>query len=300
MANDKVITREEARSFDRYLFDTDFFELDVTEEVAEPAEEPLHMAEPEAPSAPPAPAHLTQEDLAQAESAGYALGLAEGKQQATEDFKKELQTHTNALADALKEIDLLKEELSTELSHKAIHLLAGVLPTLLADAQQNYPEALLKRTAETLAKTLADEKVLTVRTAPKTKDYLLEHITAAPKLAGKLAAEQIIETPELNPGDCIIEWATGGITLSHDDILQQITNVLLASGTAPKKATKAAKAEDPIAEDPSIEAEAPQGEAETTPIQTAGNENLETAEPTADEAEQPQDPAPNTEADKTI
>lgn len=316
MANDKVISREESRSFDRYLFDNDFFEIDVTRAVAD---EPV-LAEAEAASgdategtpqdsaAPAAPAEkkLTKEDLAQAESDGYAAGLADGKTQAAEDFKQELQSHIAGFAASLKDLDTLRDELKTELSQKALRLLADMLPALLADASKKYPEALLHRTAEKLLDTLAEEKVLSVKTAPDTKEFLLKHIADAEGLKAKLKPEHFSERADLQVGDCIIEWETGGITINHDDILQQLSEVLLGAAQSPKKLSKEPKKathaeETPHEEKPDLEevhaqnAELPQDAAQTT----EAPETLDAA-PAGEEA--PQDAEENTPpapADKT-
>lgn len=243
MANKKVISGKESRSFDRYLFDTDFFEIDATAKPSEEAASPdAHPPQPET----EAPAPLTEQDLAQAESAGYAAGLEEGKKQATEDFK----SHTAAFAAALADVATLKEELATTLAQKALGLLAGTLPALLADTREKYPEALLKRTAETLAEALKAEKVLTVHTAPHTTDFLIKHLATQKGIQTHLTAEQFIETPELELGDCIIEWAQGGTTLNHADILQQLTHVLTGAATATPKAQKAPAITQPEADTP--------------------------------------------------
>ena len=275
--NDKVISREESRSFDRYLFDTDFFEIDVAaaeekalidQAIAEASNEANQDANQgdgqtaegmEAsndqldPAQPPA---ITKEDLAQAESAGYAAGLADGKAQASEDFKQQINTHVGAFAESLKQIDLLKEELSAEMSQKAVRLLAGLLPSLMADAQKNYPETILKRTADKLLDTLREEKVLAVKTAPDTKEFLLNHIAEAEGLKAPLKPEHFKEGPELEIGDCIIEWENGGLTLSQADILQQLTDILLAASPSYKKKQKeAVKAQDLIKEEPEEQTE---------------------------------------------
>ena len=314
--NDKVISREESRSFDRYLFDTDFFEIDVAaaEEKAlidQAIAEASNEANPDAnqgdgqtaegmeagndqlePAQPPA---ITKEDLAQAESAGYAAGLADGKAQASEDFKQQINTHVGAFAESLKQIDLLKEELSTEISQKAVRLLAGLLPSLMADAQENYPETILKRTADKLLDTLREEKVLAVKTAPDTKEFLLNHIAEAEGLKANLKPEHFKESPELEIGDCIIEWENGGLTLSQADILQQLTDILLAASPSYKKKQKeAVKAQDLIKEKPEKESEQAteqQAEQQAGPAQ----EDLEPATPDVSETPETDEAQPSEE-----
>ena len=289
MANDKVISREESRSFDRYLFDTDFFEIDVAHDHTPEEQPPLEAEESAAAQPPAAPKAITEEDLAQAESEGYAAGLAEGKAHAAEDFKQQLQTHVSAFAASLGALETLKTELSSELSQKAVRLLAGLLPNLLADAQKNYPEALLQRTADRLLETLRDEKVLLVTTAPKTKDFLLSHIAEAEGLKAKLKPEQFRESHDLEVGDCIIEWETGGVTLSHADILQQLTDILLAAAPADKKTQR-----EPIKATAAMEeksaAEVPQARLETEAQPAPKTAQEPEGEPTKTEANTPEAP----------
>ncbi len=322
--NDKVISREESRSFDRYLFDTDFFEIDVAaaEEKAlidQAIAEASNEANPDAnqgdgqtaegmeagndqlePAQPPA---ITKEDLAQAESAGYAAGLADGKAQASEDFKQQINTHVGAFAESLKQIDLLKEELSAEMSQKAVRLLAGLLPSLMADAQENYPETILKRTADKLLDTLREEKVLAVKTAPDTKEFLLNHIAEAEGLKANLKAnlkpEHFKESPELEVGDCIIEWENGGLTLSQADILQQLTDILLAASPSYKKKQKeAVRAQDLVKEEAEQEPQqATEQPAEQQLEQQAGpaQEDLEPATPDVSETPETDEAQPSEE-----
>ena len=318
--NDKVISREESRSFDRYLFDTDFFEIDVAaaeekalidQAIAEASNEANEADSQTAegmeagndqlePAQPPA---ITKEDLAQAESAGYAAGLADGKAQASEDFKQQINTHVGAFAESLKQIDLLKEELSAEMSQKAVRLLASLLPSLMADAQKNYPETILKRTADKLLDTLREEKVLAVKTAPDTKEFLLNHIAEAEGLKANLKPEHFKESPELEIGDCIIEWENGGLTLSQADILQQLTDILLAASPSYKKKQKeAVKAQDLIKEEPEEQTEQQveqqiEQQVEQPVAQQAGpaQEDLEPATPDVSETPETDEAQPSEE-----
>lgn len=216
--NDKRIQREEKRDFEKYLFDNDFFEVEAPEEDA-PEQAPAEAAEE-------APVPLTEEDLAQAESDGYAKGLADGKQQAFEDYTAELKKHADKLATALENVAQARAEILEDTKQKAFKLLEVTADALLADARDNYAEALLKNAVNTLENLTAEQKNgPKIRVAPATSAFLTETLLEARKIDG-IEKENIQADETLQPGDCVIEWVDGGTDFRLDKLKEDITKAL--------------------------------------------------------------------------
>ena len=270
--NSKIIEKEEKRQFDKCLFDNDFFDVAPAEEEASDQEN----TEPEEEV-------ITEEDLAQAESRGYTQGLAEGKEQAFEDYNNELKKHADKLALALANLDEARKDIELETTTRALTLLETISDLLLQDARENYPQALLKQALET-AQTLSKEEQASVkiRTAAQTKDYLSENLLKEDAVKG-LSAENIVVDSTLAPGDCIIEWTSGGLDLRLDQLADKIKQTL-AGVAQTEKQNQSKDTSEPAKETPEPEAEdSEQKEAAAQAPQELGEKEATTEADTSDE-----------------
>ena len=215
--NNKHISKENKKKFDKFLFEDDFYDPPVQTNTTE-NDTPNTAPEKEQP--------LTQEDLAQAESQGYTKGLADGKEQAFEDYNAELKKHTEKLTAALQDIDTARTEIAEDIKQKAFTLLEAIADTLLADARGHYPQDLLKPVIGVLDTLTQEQKQhLVIYTPPETKDFLTQTLLKNGNTK-ELTEETIQADNTLQTGDCIVEWADGGADLRRDTLKDDIIATL--------------------------------------------------------------------------
>ena len=166
------------------------------------------------------PPVLTQEDIAQAQAQGYAKGLQEGKEQALEDFNKNLTAYAAELDTALKNTQDLQKKAATHAAEHALKLLEVITEALLGDARKNYPQELLANILR--GNSPEDTTPLTIITAPQAKAYIEE--TLLPKLSKQNHKIKLEES--LTPGDCCLVWPNGGLELKHEITLKSIQKIL--------------------------------------------------------------------------
>lgn len=261
----KVIEKEEKRKFDRYLFETDFF--DVTPPEEEPEEEVVEEVV------------ITEEDLAQAESRGYTQGLQEGKEQAFEDYNTELKKHADNLAGSLANVAAARKEIELEATTKALALLGEMTDVLLQDARDKYPEALLKEAITATGALSGEQKQgVKIRTSAQTRDYLAENLLKQNTVKG-LSEENIITDENLQPGDCVIEWVSGGIDLRLDALAEKVKKALGSAAQSGRQQH----------EEQQKEADSAASDAETAKQAAKGGEEAPQAPETEDDEAQKSD-----------
>ncbi len=215
MTEKKIIEKRQEKSLERCLFDTNFFEIELEERRI--AEEQRIAAE-----IPP----ITEEDLAQAESRGYAAGIAEGKKQATEDFKNILTDKTSELFKHISDAQVIKQKVAQQLMHEAFDLVKEITPVLLGHARKHYPQDLLENAISQIYTSIAKGYKIKIFTSAETYEYLCKTILEAPEAKDKLTANDIEIREDLAGGDCVIEWDSGGIDIRASELSSKIENIL--------------------------------------------------------------------------
>jgi len=205
------------------LLDNDFFEIAIREE----QERKRRAAEAAAAAAKPV---LTEEDLAQAESTGYAQGLADGKAQATEALKGELNQHLGRLLDRLNYIDDIKQEYLRITYSTSFKLLQKMVNHLFADISTNHTEEMLEKALKTCLEYALEDVPLLAHINPSTLDYARKIAAQGDLLKPYEGRVKFIADTNIAPGDCLLEWDAAGVDvrLAHamDDVKKLLAGKL--------------------------------------------------------------------------
>lgn len=256
--------------FRKYSFDNDFFEVDVDDNAAvahalgAATVSTAHDTEAE-----PAPKGPTQEDLAQAESRGYSAGLADGKAQAEEHVQQLVATHLQPLVEQLAALEAAREEYLQLAGSQSLSLLRHLLKKFLQDAANRYPETLLKQSLSEALQHIVGDVPLRMTVHPATRDTLtalLKKDAQFKKMGDNIRLES---STTLQPGDCRIEWATGGLDARLTTALREVDKLLgAAQAEALQKSVLPPKKE--AAATPAPEEAAPPAAENDTPTDEKG------------------------------
>ena len=274
-----------SQKYDKFLFDTEFFEVSLSEEQKK---------------------KNAEEALAQAEQQAYDRGYQEGHNKALDTARHEFAMHFSRIEEMLGAIDNAKTVLTRVLEAQALSLLKIMLQKLVAHAKEHYSDEILTATIQRALKEAANQTHLVMRINPQTLEYINEMSKADNPLEGKDVT--LTADGDVPPADCVLEWETGGIDAKLDMILDEMVQTLDAaqkSGVTPSSDLPVDET-DPVADSAETEAEAAaEAQEETQPEAENGEEEIPqdaaAEEPAPEKSEgetppPPQQPEPEKEA----
>lgn len=199
----------------KFTFDRQFGEAPAA---AEQAVEPRQVEE--------VPNACTEADIAAARSEGYARGFAEGQQDAAarsdENMTALLGEISDKAAALVSSLDAKTGELETEavmLAHETAKRLAsasiGVRP-------ETEVEAVLRECLSHLNR----EPHILLRVAPSMVDRLKETVDRMAMERGMSGRIILLGEPDMEEGNCMVEWADGGVTRDYDAMLTRIDTTI--------------------------------------------------------------------------
>jgi flagellar assembly protein FliH len=155
------------------------------------------------------PEHARQ--LAAAEAAGFAKGMAAAEAKARADAEQRsalaLERIAQALATLASHLNAVEAKLETEAVEVAVAVARKLAPSLIA----REPLAEIAALATGCFAQLVSAPHVVVRVNdtvyPAARDRL-EEISRAQGMTGRLV---VLAEPDIEPGDCRIEWADGGV-----------------------------------------------------------------------------------------
>ena len=223
-------------TFDKYLLENDFFEIAIREQEEKDRRRKESSADVVS-GGSKAPKTITEQDLAQAESRGYAAGLADGKQQASEQMAADMQTHLAQFVSALQNLEQAKAEHMRQTEARALDLLRKMLHRLFHIAQDKFPEAVLADALHQALQQVASDMPLVLRVHPATLEYAKQHISTSEQLKPFAPNLQWQPDPALAPGDCVVEWETGGIDARLEQTVQKLDDLLASASASVRRTT---------------------------------------------------------------
>ena len=219
---------KETAEFTRFLFDTTF-------EVEEPEEQPEEEypeeedAEEEEPEEPPVPT-FSEEELIAAREEGFKTGKEEGAREAMEDSSRvlaEILQNVGAqisrlIANQTKTI-ILSEEASIEVA-------MAVTKKLFPSLQENHGYGEVLAAVKGSFENLLDEPKITLRAAPEYKEDITKELNILADDFGFEGKIVVIADENMNPGDCRIEWDSGGAERKVHNIWREIDEIVGRNG----------------------------------------------------------------------
>lgn len=281
--------------YKKFMFDTDFDELaerrqqahakakaeaDAAQNGGQEQDNPEPEPEPEAPT-------FSEDDVARAREEGIAEGKRLGTEEAATGVDKQISDTLVAILQQAQGLVESHETANQDMVRHAVSVAAALVrklfPTLNRQTATDQIEAML----ETALGQTSGEAEIIVRVPDGLAEDLHERISAVSALSGFQGNIKILGDPALATGDCRLEWSTGGVARSTEELAQQLDEIVarnLESVTDPETAD--AQPEPPL-EQPPAEDVIPEQPADPTP---------ETMEPAPVELETQPDTLPDTAA----
>lgn len=179
-------------------------------------------------SAADASAHrkLTADDIEQARNEAFASGFAAGEAEAKAHADSQIHSALNELASSaaslLAAMDIRAKSLTTEAVQLAIACAMKLAPATMA----MRPEAEIEGVVRDCLSHLNREPHILLRVSATIVDRLkdvVDHMAMERGLTGRII---LLGEPEMSDGDCVVEWADGGVTRSREDIEKEIAEIV--------------------------------------------------------------------------
>ena len=304
--------------YKKFMFDTDFDELaerqeraraEQKEKKAAEAEDAESEAQDEPEPEPEAPT-FSEEDLAKAREEGMAEGKQIGIDEAASAVEKQIGDTLNAIATQAQGLAEAQDTANQDMIRHAVSVAAALVKKLFPTLNQQTAQDQVQVMLENALTQVSGEQEIIVRVPETLAEDLHERIESVTSLSGFQGNVKILGDPGLNVGDCRLEWSTGGVARSAEQLAGQLDEIIdrnlgdMSAGTAENIEVSAEPAvaeqqpeeqpEEPAAEaaeaiepSPAAEAEAemPAEQADMTE-QTAAAED-EVAEPPVAQPEAP-------------
>lgn len=244
-------------SFDVDLPNRNSYYVEEEELLPEPEPEPPPEPEPEPEPEVPPPPTFSEEELAAARSEGYAEGeragqgagygrgfaegLNAGKTEGIETGRTQMAASSEArLANALERIangvgQLLADRQATNAMRQdqPVHIALAIVRKLMPELARRGGLDEIEGLVRSCLTELLDEPRLVVRVAPDIVEAVRERMDALGAQSGFGARMMVIAEAGLEPGDCRIEWAEGGVERDTRRLMADIEHCMAQLLQAP-------------------------------------------------------------------
>ncbi len=269
--------------YKKFMFDTDFDELAERREkarakaAAEAAMREAGEPEPEPEPEPEAPTY-SEDDLARAREEALAEGKRLGTEEASSTVDKQIADTLNTIAQQTQSLFEAQAEANEGLTHHAISVAAALVRKLFPTLNQQTAQDQVQSMLETVLGQLSGEPEIIVRVPMDLAEALHDRIQAVSELSGFRGNIKLLGDPALAVGDCRLEWSSGGVMRSANDLARELDEIIarnLKAQTMPEADP------EPAADTADIP--------EVTASPAAELETAQPAETTADVAPEPVD-----------
>lgn len=186
-------------------------------------------------------ARIRAEAIAEGRAAGHAAATQEREQRMAESLQR-LGQGLSGLAERQKASNAAAEQAALRL---AAMLIGKVAPHLIAQGANARIEALLR---EMLPK-IHDEPRIVVRLPDDLIDLMTPRIEAVARGSAFEGRIIFLGQPDMKAGDCLIEWADGGVEIQSDAFLAEIDTTISRFLSALAQPTQAESAAKPAADE---------------------------------------------------
>ncbi|MDO8839310.1 MAG: FliH/SctL family protein [Parvibaculum sp.] len=187
-----------------------------------------HFDEPSSHSAIDAPARRnpTVADIERARSEGYAAGFAAGDAEATARADRDVQMAMNELASGAATLIAAMEAKSRALTADAVQMAVTCARKLAPASIAARPETEIEAVVRDCLSHLNREPHILLRVSASLVDRLkdkVDHMAMERGLTGRII---LLGEPDMSGGNCVVEWADGGVVRSYEDIESEIMKIV--------------------------------------------------------------------------
>lgn len=212
----------------KFLFDHDFDD-------ARPAKKPDPTPQAAAPPPPPPPAApppptFSAADLAKARTQGYqegekagrAAGIQAGKGEAEAQFNRQMQQALQKLADGVHALMVDRQDLEAARTRDPLLITLAIVRRLWPELVRRHGLDEIEALVASCLGDLTDEPKLMVRVHASVLDPVRERVETLARERGFEGRLVIAGHDRIPPGNCHVEWATGGALRDIEAALAQI------------------------------------------------------------------------------
>lgn len=203
--------------FDKFLFDTDFFEVIERKNGGDGAGTP-------AMSVMDIPDRAAEADISAAQQIGFAAGVQEGRAAAAAEFQTQSAVHFDKMESVIARIEASQQNLLAQLETRLLPFTKLLLQKAVGEAAQKFPEEILKQTLTQAATLVHETATLTIRLAPSTLDFFEQMGLREKLFTGRKL--NIVPDQTLTAGECVVEWNTGGVEGKLENLLAGLNSLL--------------------------------------------------------------------------
>jgi len=187
-----------------------------------------HFDGPSSHSAIDAPARRnpTAADIERARSEGYAAGFAAGDAEAMARADRDVQMAMNELASGAATLIAAMDAKSRSLTADAVQMAVTCARKLAPASIAARPETEIEAVVRDCLSHLNREPHILLRVSASLVDRLkdkVDHMAMERGLTGRII---LLGEPDMSGGNCVVEWADGGVVRSYEDIESEITKIV--------------------------------------------------------------------------
>lgn len=176
--------------------------------------------------APEVEMRVTEADVENARKLGYAEGLAAGEREAAARADESLHTAMRQLAESagalLAALDIQTAAARKESLTAAVEIARKLAPAMIATRPETEIEAVFRDCLTHLNR----EPHILLRVSTPLVERLKDTVDRMAMERGLSGRVILLGEPALTEGDCIVEWADGGVVRDRADIEAEINQIV--------------------------------------------------------------------------
>lgn len=169
---------------------------------------------------------LTETDIARARDEAFAAGFAAGKQDALSSADQEVTHALNCLAESatslLTALSAHMANTRKEAASIALEASRKLAPALVATRPIEEIESVLRDCLSHLNR----EPHILLRVSPSLVDRLKEIVDRMSMERGLTGRIILLGEPSIIEGDCVVEWADGGVTRNSEETSRELEEIV--------------------------------------------------------------------------
>lgn len=174
--------------------------------------------------------------VAEAEQNGYRAGFAAGQAEATAETQRRLAVALDRISGAIATIAGGLTQIEARMETEAVEVAIATARQLCAQLMQREPLAEISALMTDCFRHLVATPHLVIRINDALYDQAKTHVEDLGRRHGFEGRLVILADPEIDLGDCRIEWADGGVTreraATDAKITELVTRYMTARGSA--------------------------------------------------------------------
>ena len=171
-------------------------------------------------------ARFTEEDIERARSEAYAEGFQAGHTQAADRNERETGDAMRDFAQSATSLIAALDAESAALRGEAVSLALNVARKLASTLVASRPEAEIQAVLRDCLSHLSREPHVFLRVADNLVEKLKEIVDRMAHERGMSGRIILLGQSEIAEGDCVIEWADGGVTRDSKEIEKEISAIV--------------------------------------------------------------------------